>query len=393
MTLLFLQHGNYAEAWHRFRKGGAESYRDQHRSVTRVEVLSEFQPVIVLSCGDGQHDEQLTANLRSIRISNTDSLHRRRMASLVERLSPSLAVCCSPKTSWHLALARSDVPTLPLYADYISTGTFRERIRARALSGALQASQCQVVANHSLQASKSLWALRYLDDEIIPWEFRRLTSSEPPKAEPDRERSPRLLFAGAVQVTKGVGDCIDACHRLKSRGIHVEVLIAGTGAVDMFRNMADSAGVGSQVRFLGCIPLDQVGTLMRSSDIVVVPSRHEYAEGLPNVVYEALASRTPLVCSDHPAFAPRVPHRISAMHFAAGDADSLADAIAELLSTPDLYKALSERSASTLDSLYVGIERLQLIEMFVSDPRLDSNWHRQVPTLKTICDSGAKVNV
>ena len=132
---------------------------------------------------------------------------------------------------------------------------------------------------------------------------------------------------------------------------------------------------------------------MRSSDIVVVPSRHEYAEGLPNVVYEALASRTPLVCSDHPAFAPRVPHRISAMHFAAGDADSLADAIAELLSTPDLYKALSERSASTLDSLYVGIERLQLIEMFVSDPRLDSNWHRQVPTLKTICDSGAKVNV
>lgn len=389
MTLLFLQYGNYAEAWHHFRKGGSESYRDQRRSVSRVEDLSEFQPAIVMSCGDGQHDEQLTTNLRSIRISGADSLRRRKMASLVKDLSPTLAVCCSPNTSWHLALARGDVPTLPLYADYIRARTFREKLRSRALSNALLANRCSIVANHSLQASKSLRALGYSDENIIPWEFCRLSSSKPPKTGPDNKRCPRLFFAGAVQVAKGVGDCIDACQRLGSRGIEVELVIAGRGDIGRFEGLARAAGLGDRVKFLGNVPLDQVGALMRSSDIVVVPSRHEYAEGLPNVVYEALASRTPLVCSDHPAFAPRLPHRVSAMHFSAGDADSLADAIAEVLTRPELYTTLSEHSETTLDSLYVGIERLQLIEMFLADPRVESDWHRQVPSLKTICESSS----
>ena len=39
---------------------------------------------------------------------------------------------------------------------------------------------------------------------------------------------------------------------------------------------------------------------MSAHDIVIVPSRHDYPEGLPMTIYEALAMRTPLVVSDHP---------------------------------------------------------------------------------------------
>lgn len=391
MTLLFLQFGNYAESWHRFRQGGEENYRDQRRSVSRVEALSAYQQVIVVSCGESPHDEQLTPSLRSIRISEADSRRWKLMSELVGVLAPTKAVSCSPNKAWHLALARREIPTLPLYADYLQTRTIRDKFRAKALSRALTAGRCQVVANHSLQASKSLRALHYSDEDIIPWEFRRLAPFHIAKTHPGHGPRRRLMFAGAVQATKGVGDCIDASRRLASRGIDVELVVAGNGDITGFKALSDSAGVADRVRFLGSIPLDQVGQLMRSSDIVIVPSRHEFAEGLPNVIYEALASRTPLVCSDHPAFAPRLPHRKAAMHFVASDSESLADAICELLSSPSLYANLSENSAAALDALYVGIERLELIDLFVGDPRLTTGWHRRIPNLKSILGSEAAV--
>jgi len=44
---------------------------------------------------------------------------------------------------------------------------------------------------------------------------------------------------------------------------------------------------------------------MRSADAIVIPSRHEYPEGLPLTIYEALAARTPIVASDHQCFSAR----------------------------------------------------------------------------------------
>jgi glycosyltransferase involved in cell wall biosynthesis len=44
---------------------------------------------------------------------------------------------------------------------------------------------------------------------------------------------------------------------------------------------------------LGVIAAEPVLDEMRNSDAVVVPSRHDYSEGLPNTIFEALASRSP----------------------------------------------------------------------------------------------------
>lgn len=388
MTTLFLQSGNYAEAWHRFRKGGPETYRDQKRSVCRVEALSACEPVTVVSTGDEPHDEQLTEHLRSIRISRTDCFKRRNMTALVKAIAPTKAISCAPNRVWHQALATWGVPTLPLYADRLTTASFVDKLRVRGLSRALNANNCQIVANHSLQASRSLRSTGYPDGNIIPWEFQKISAQGMPKVGPNRPDHFKLFFAGAIQASKGIGDCIAACRLLADRGIDFEFHIAGKGNIDTFQTMAEQMQIASQIRFLGQVPLEQIGELMRSSDVVVVPSRHEYAEGLPNVIYEALASRTPLVCSDHPAFAPRLPHQKAAMHFTAGDSASLADTLEEVLSTPALYLKLSEHSATALANLYIGIERLELIDLFINDPTLSSGWHRRIPTLESVCLSG-----
>ena len=150
---------------------------------------------------------------------------------------------------------------------------------------------------------------------------------------------PSAFFAGALTDAKGIGDCLQATSLLQKRGIHLTFAFAGPGDVEMWRARAVELGVGDQVQFLGLIPNTSVRQRMIENDIVIVPSRHDYAEGLPNAIYEALASRTPLIISDHPAFANRLQSGENCLIFRAADASSLADRITTLFDSRRLVCA------------------------------------------------------
>lgn len=106
----------------------------------------------------------------------------------------------------------------------------------------------------------------------------------------------------------------------------------------------------------------------------MVPSRHTYPEGLPNVIYEGLASRTPLVLSDHPAFLGRVAHETAGLVFAAGDPGSLAATLVRLSRSHDLYHRLSQHAAACHDALYLGLEWERLMTLFLQDPGNRTRW-------------------
>jgi glycosyltransferase involved in cell wall biosynthesis len=118
----------------------------------------------------------------------------------------------------------------------------------------------------------------------------------------------------------------------------------------MWQGLALRLGVGDRVQLLGVIPNTNVRQRMIEKDIIVVPSHYDYAEGLPNAIFEALASRTPLLISDHPAFANRLQSGENCLIFRAADASSLADRVATLLTDAGLFARLSARSAAALDS-------------------------------------------
>ena len=91
--------------------------------------------------------------------------------------------------------------------------------------------------------------------------------------------------------------------------------------------------------------------MMAAADLVIVPSRSQYPEGFPLTMFEAIASRTPIVCSDHPMFRPVIVDRRNASVFAAGDYRSLATAIWRTLSDSDLYAQLSNNATLTWEAL------------------------------------------
>ncbi len=113
---------------------------------------------------------------------------------------------------------------------------------------------------------------------------------------------------------------------------------------------------------------------MREHDAVVVPSRHEYPEGLANTVFEGLGSGSPLVVSDHPAWADRLLAGRDALQFGASDPRDLSAQVLRLIREPELYESLSRNGASALAGLYVGVERCELISRFIADPADATGW-------------------
>lgn len=72
----------------------------------------------------------------------------------------------------------------------------------------------------------------------------------------------------------------------------INVIIGGPLS-EMTRNQITLKNIS--INYLGAIPKENVACLMSQSHIVIIPSLHE---GLPNVLYEAMASGNAIICSN-----------------------------------------------------------------------------------------------
>jgi glycosyltransferase involved in cell wall biosynthesis len=375
MRILYLQYGDYAEAFDRFSAGGEETYREQRKSVAHVGSLAETHEVTVASIGDAAHDRQLTPNLWSVRAPYGDVTHDW-LVSLFDRVQPDRFLCMTPhREALELARARR-IPTLPMFADTFSATGIKSRIRNWRLSRILRSNAFPCVANHSINASRSLIdVLGVSPSKVVPWDRWAMEPSGSAKSAVSDPTKPNLFYAGSVSDAKGVSDILDALVRLKSHGILAHLTIAGTYDADEWPAKTLSRDVQEQTTFLGRIPLTQVRSGMEAADCVLVPTRHDYAEGMPNTLMESLASHTPLIVSDHPAFASRLSNAEDCLICKASEPDDLADAVRRLCNDNALFAHLSQNgpavqarfagSMLTWDALQLG---------FVDDPTGQSGW-------------------
>jgi glycosyltransferase involved in cell wall biosynthesis len=189
-------------------------------------------------------------------------------------------------------------------------------------------------------------------DKLVPWDIEHPfhPNERPPKSL--RSQGPyEIFYVGSISEAKGVGDLIRALPVVLRNGIDVRCVLAGGGAIEPMRALARSHGVEDKVGFAGMIPNPEVLNRMSRADIVVVPSRPEFPEGFPLSMFEAIASRTPIVCSDHPVFRNVLRDKQNAVVFRAGDPASLAGALQRAIRDPELCHRLSCNAESAWDSL------------------------------------------
>lgn len=372
--LLIVQTGDFGAAWTNMTQGLPETYRDQHASVRFVAGLAPEFDVTTLAVCKRSHDEMLAAGLRSIGVQRKD-LNRRRVADLFDRLQPDRLILRSPLPH---ALAQAQdrgLPTLPCFADIFSRTGLRGWLRTRRLAHLLSGPHIPGIANHSLNASRSVVeVLGVSPHRVIPWDWSAIRPDPVAKAAPANPTAPRAFYAGALSAAKGLGDCFDALAILRRQGLDARLGVAGSGDPAPWRNAAADLGISDAVDLMGLVPNAQVRRLMSAHDLVIVPSRHDYPEGLPNTIYEGLASRSPLIVSDHPAFRDRIVDGHDGLVFAASDPVALAGAITRLMVEPGLYGALSDGAGRALGRLHVGLEWADLVRRFLDDPDNHHGW-------------------
>ncbi len=374
MKILFVQYGDYAEAYRRLKSGAPETYRDQKKSVDHVEELAQHHDVALLVIRDTPYDETLRKGLRSFAVPYA-KLDRSSVKSILDLEKPDVAILITPHLRFLAELRARNIPTLPCLADIFTPTGLKSRLHNLALRWVLRSRVFPCVANHNLNASRSVEKdLGYPPNRIVPWDWSAVQPEPTGKPGLLNSDEPTAFFAGALLVDKGVQDCLEAVALVNAQGLNLSMSFAGPGDVSHWMAEAARLGVTAKVRFLGTVPNSEVRKLMRAHDMVIVPSRPGYAEGLPNTIYEALASRSPLIVSDHPAFRGRLKVGSQCLEFEAALPSALAKSMTRLCRDRALYASLSDNAVAALRQIHVGIERHMLIDQFLEDPRNTTGW-------------------
>lgn len=382
-SILFVQNGDYAEAYRRFAQGGLETYRDQKSSVDFVARLAPASRVTTFAFGADSAMVELASGLWAMG-GTYKHFRRKEISALLDETEATHLVLRTPHIGFLQAAKRRDISVLPSFADTFTRTGIRNRFRNWKLARALRDCQPPCISNHSLSASRSVVdVLGFPPKLVVPMDRDKLSvAGDAKSAVADPER-PTAFFAGALTEDKGVGDCLRAVAALRARGITLAMSFAGPGEALPWQTLADQLGITDQISFPGMLPNAQIRAEMRQHDFVIVPSRHSYAEGLPNTLCEGLVSRSVVVASDHPAFSDRLVPNQDCLIFSAADPDSLASCLERATLQPSLYRTLSENAPNAHDRLYVGMEWTALVTAYLDDPSNRNGWV-ELNSLETI---------
>jgi glycosyltransferase involved in cell wall biosynthesis len=370
--VVFVQYGDYREAFERFAAGGPEVYAAQRYSVDFVGKLAQERRVTVIALPPAPYDEKLQNGVRAIGMGWAERRDVLGLLKTLEQLRPTHLVVNTPLIAallWGLLRAKR---VLPNFADSFSSTSFRGRLTEKLLGRILNLPKFEVVSNHNFPAARNLVRIGVNPGKVLAWDWPSHARPEAnsPKEAPDAALGFSLFYVGTILESKGVGDLIDAVALLRARAMPVRVSLAGNGVVDEMKQRAQSLGIAAHVDFIGRVSNDEVQRLMRAHDAVVVPSRSSYAEGLPMAIYEGLCSRSPLIVSNHPMFVPALGQQDGVLMFEEGKPESLAQAIVSL-QDPAVYRRVSKCSAAAWESIQVPLKSGELLTRWIAGSDAD----------------------
>ena len=159
-----------------------------------------------------------------------------------------------------------------------------------------------------------------------------------------------ILFMGRLVYEKGVQHLIAAMPKILSKYHDAKLVIAGKGGMlNELRQQADALGLGQKVYFAGYLNGKDVARMYKAADISVFPSTYE-PFGI--VALEAMLAERPIVVSDIGGLNEIVQHRENGMKSYAGNPNSLADSIIELLYDPQLCANIVKKAKAKVRNEY-----------------------------------------
>lgn len=159
----------------------------------------------------------------------------------------------------------------------------------------------------------------------------------------------RLLYVGYLKHMKGLEFLIDALARLRTRGVHAQLHLVGSGPQEAsLRADAAARNLDEFVVFHGYVPMGpELNRHYDEADIFVFPS---LSEGSPRVVLEALAHSLPVVSTRVGSVPDLIDDGASGLIVPLRDADAIAAAVERLVRDPALRERCGREGFQTASS-------------------------------------------
>ena len=168
------------------------------------------------------------------------------------------------------------------------------------------------------------------------------------KFRPPRDRVDRLevLCVGRLVQRKGQALLIEAVTRL-SQELPVRLTLVGSGpGEDALKQLVDRLGSGDVVTFAGPVGQDHLPAVFHEHDVFCLPS---FAEGVPVVLMEAMASGLPVVATAIAGVPELVTDGISGLVVPPGRVDPLVEALASLARDGGLRQRLASAARAAVE--------------------------------------------
>lgn len=159
-----------------------------------------------------------------------------------------------------------------------------------------------------------------------------------------------ILYVGRLVYEKGIQNLISAMPKILNCYHDSKLIIAGKGGmIDELREEVRRLNIENKVYFTGYLNLTQVTKMYKCADVAVFPSTYE---PFGVVALEGMLSGTPVVVSDVGGLNEIVEHRVNGMKSYAGNPNSIADSILELLFNPELCTNVAKAAKAKVKSQY-----------------------------------------
>ena len=360
--IAIIQHGDYASAFRIFREDLPESYAGMKKSVDAIEAMIADQEFLLISL-DGEayrstHHQGILLGLPQRQLPRfvprrlAAAWQRSQVMTEIRRFAPTHILI---RTSGQLAIdllsysASHGARCMVIFANVFEPDG-KNRASTRRMIELLNQPFVERVANHLQPAVDSMIDCGLRSDKSVAYDVDlppRRTTVEPKDLK--TAKTCELVFAGNLVDSKGGADVVRATAELHRRGVPVRLSVFGDGPDR--RNLERIAAQLPQevVSFHGRQPNSVVGQAMRASTFVCVASHREFPEGMPMTLTEALASRSPVIASNHPVFVRAFEDGEGLRFVAEKQPQRIADAVEQLWNDPAEYRRLSESTTKALD--------------------------------------------
>ena len=165
----------------------------------------------------------------------------------------------------------------------------------------------------------------------------------------------RFAFAGMVGWHKGTHIAVEALERVP-RPNGAQLIIYGNNKqfADYYEELRPRLEQSSRARYGGLFPHSEIADVLADVDVLVMPSM--WYENTPVIMYEAFASRTPVIATREGGMAELIELFDGGWTFPRGDVDALASLMQSLIDSPEQVAAAREK-----------IKPVRTIDQHVSD--------------------------